>query len=289
MEEPRELVEGRDTAPWPGLKRARALEHFGVLAARVAQWNAMRQFRAGLRISEDRTCLELLQLDGPQPPVAEWGLVFGDGIHNLRAALDCLVWEFAHLNGEHPQHPRRVGFPVLTAARQWREAAQRLASVPAELLERIRQVQPYQGNGDPELHALTVLSRLDNADKHQRVISAIASPENIQLDLEAMGVQMGGPVEGVGAFFETALDLSAVAPGEPFARLAFGLSIERDSRVEGTATIDVTPAVSVGTSLVPTPEVISMSVGIVDRLMNFLLTGQEPHPDHSDIAAEPEL
>jgi hypothetical protein len=267
------VVEGRDIEPWPGLKWSRALEHFAILDARVAQWNATRQFEAGLRVTDDRTCLELLQLDGPRPPVAEWGLVFGDGIHNLRAALDCLVWEFAHLDGGSPGDPRQVSFPVINEQCNWPDAARRLASVPTELLKRIEQVQPFRSGGGPQPHPLAVLSRLDNDDKHRRVISAIPGP--VAVTMSDMNLQMGAPIEGGQVFFDTLLNLDEASTGDPFARLCFGIYIEPASRLPDSAIVEVAPGVLVGDRVVATTEAVGVLLSHVGPVLRFLLTGQQ--------------
>ena len=45
--------------------------------------------------------LSLKILKEPKNP--EWGLILGDMVHNLRSALDHLVWQLVLLNGEKPR------------------------------------------------------------------------------------------------------------------------------------------------------------------------------------------
>lgn len=280
---PREVIEGRDIEPWPGLKWSRALEHFALLDARVEQWNATRQFKAGLRVTDDRACIELVQIVGQRPPVAEWGLLFGDGVHNLRAALDCLVWELAHLDGRGPENPRQVSFPVVNDQRNWPNAARRLSSVPSQFLRRIEEIQPYNAGEDPQLHPLTVLSRLDNDDKHRRVVSAIPGPGAVTMS--DMNLHMGSPIEGGQAFFETLLNLDECSPGEAFARLCFGIYIEATSKLPATANVQVVPAVYVGDHLVVTSEVARALLENVKHVLRFVMIGQEPNDDsHESVA-----
>jgi len=54
-----------------------------------------------------------------RPHREEWGAILGDAVHNLRSALDHLVWELTKQNqGGEPPPPipmawRRIGFPDL--------------------------------------------------------------------------------------------------------------------------------------------------------------------------------
>jgi hypothetical protein len=41
----------------------------------------------------------------PVPAVEEWGPIIGDVVHNLRSALDHLVWQLTIANGHTPPNP----------------------------------------------------------------------------------------------------------------------------------------------------------------------------------------
>src|SRR5215213_8436860 len=61
----------------------------------------------------------------PVPVVEEWGPIIGDVVHNLRSALDHLVWQLTIANGHTPPNPipwrgqpgaewRDIRFPIYT-------------------------------------------------------------------------------------------------------------------------------------------------------------------------------
>src|SRR6266487_144994 len=92
------------------------------------------------------------------------GLIFGDFVHNLRASMDNLVWEFATHNR------RRLNFPVAhERPKPPAEFAPLLrASIAPEAFDIIERVQPYNATApsDPR-HRLALLNSFWNKDKHR--------------------------------------------------------------------------------------------------------------------------
>ena len=99
------------------------------------------------------------------PPPLRLGVLVGEFAHNLRSALDQLVWSLALARVEEPSD--RLQFPIYdTPPNDWRSVAgDRLRDVPAEAQEDIWRVQPCNGDR-PESNALTVVRKLSNTDKH---------------------------------------------------------------------------------------------------------------------------
>jgi hypothetical protein len=52
-----------------------------------------------------------------EPPVEEWGVIIGDVVHNLRSALDHLVWQLTLANGNIPS----AVIPRGKAGKKWRD------------------------------------------------------------------------------------------------------------------------------------------------------------------------
>jgi hypothetical protein len=115
-----------------------------------------------------------------EPKNPEWGLVLGDMVHNLRSALDHLVWQLVILNGKKPR--RQNQFPIIgTKNEYWEVPENRSESVRDRMLAGVAEdhrafidvVQPFIAEGAPEdsRTALALLSGISNADKH-RVIHA---------------------------------------------------------------------------------------------------------------------
>jgi hypothetical protein len=117
-----------------------------------------------------------------QPPaVDEWALLFGNAVHNLRSALDSLVWELAHRDGREPRSPRGLYFPIVTDEATWPRAAKMLESCPIEVIERVRPTQPFL-IPDAGPSGLEVLATLNNQDKHRVPIRASMALQQVMMD-----------------------------------------------------------------------------------------------------------
>lgn len=75
-----------------------------------------------------------------------------------------------------PDNPRRIQFPISTLADTWESTtADRLRGVPAEIVERVRMIQPFNRPEEEQpTDALLLLQSISNADKHQASIRARA-------------------------------------------------------------------------------------------------------------------
>jgi hypothetical protein len=103
------------------------------------------------------------------PPDELWGPIIGDAVHNLRSALDHLVWELAtpHARAETP---RRIEFPIIlddpASNPEIRGAfTKKLKCLRPESHAVIDGAQPYK-TGDFH-HPLWLLQTLWNTDKHR--------------------------------------------------------------------------------------------------------------------------
>lgn len=103
-------------------------------------------------------------------PHREWGVALGEAVHDVRSALDQLVYAFA------TEPHDRTAFPICDTERKWVvEAPVRYWSVPKSFARLLHSVQPYhRGNvNEARKHPLWILNALSNLDKH-RTIPAIA-------------------------------------------------------------------------------------------------------------------
>lgn len=104
----------------------------------------------------------------------DWGLLVAEAIHNLRGALDHLVWDLA-LNDKRriPLDKKglqwRTQFPICTVDTNWNTGG--LANMIEPLSDEHRALidsrQPYKGWNGPRPHPLCTLERLSNFDKHR--------------------------------------------------------------------------------------------------------------------------
>jgi hypothetical protein len=150
-----------------------------------------------------------------------WGLVVGDVLTNLRAALDHAVYGHAAAKNQLTEaEEKKLQYPVLQGSEQWLGAP----AVPAtptspvkpkvesakkklepfldtDVLDVIERSQPYH-SPDPDRHWLNVLNALVNRDKHRAVRTVawvsddfgIAYSEAKVVSVEAPPVEM---IEGV--------------------------------------------------------------------------------------------
>lgn len=100
------------------------------------------------------------------PPI-ELGLIAGDVVQNLRAALDQLVW--AYSAGD--KRNRRTAFPIYITEEEYRKNApskiQGLREKDQLLIERW---QPFQLGDGAARHPLAKLQQLSNIDKHRTLL-----------------------------------------------------------------------------------------------------------------------
>jgi hypothetical protein len=124
------------------------------------------------------------------PPLVEWGVMVGDIVHNLRSALDVMVWDLsvfwqarhgkalppANLADLPKRDPGRkwrgIRFPVCVHEKDWKShEAEALWAIDPEVSALFCRLQPWHtgklGKRLPEREPLNVLHELWNADKHQ--------------------------------------------------------------------------------------------------------------------------
>lgn len=100
-----------------------------------------------------------------QPPL-ELGVMLGEAVHNLRSALDLLVWQLVLLNAGVPS--RENYFVVARSKAEFdRRAGVRLQGIADAHFAFIEKLQPYHAGGRADGHFLVLLSWLSNTDKHR--------------------------------------------------------------------------------------------------------------------------
>jgi len=125
---------------------------------------------------------------GEVPPLPmNWRLHFGDAMHNLRTALDHMVYDLGVTHGlarrDHLQ------FPTATNAADWTNQIEpprpgkpgRLTGLPEEVVQAIRATQPFVNveGRQPDQDPLFLLLRLDNVDKHRIVHEAVIAQSEV--------------------------------------------------------------------------------------------------------------
>lgn len=139
-------------------------------------------------IHHDRRTLEaILRLD-VESPVEDFSSRLSEILHHFRGALDGLAWELAHADGLTPSKPNQIYFPTASDPALWPALAKHLSTISPDAVSRLEASQPYH-QARPDLDVLSVLARLNNADKHRDLISANLAPSfaatvNFRLDAD---------------------------------------------------------------------------------------------------------
>ena len=111
-----------------------------------------------------------------QPPTARWGVIAGEIVHQLRSALDLLVWQLVLDNGGRPKTGAGgTGFPICRTEDGYEKSSRtKLRGASETAVKAIENIQPYrmpEGMG----YLLGVLHDLDIRDKHQVLNLAVGT------------------------------------------------------------------------------------------------------------------
>lgn len=175
---------------WPQLKVAQAESHAWTLKSAIRVWNASNPLTYEPEAADDRHSYALRLRVHQQPPVEQWSLMVGDCLHNLRSALDAMVWLYATANGAEPPRPRQVAFPIVTDPNKWAKTrTERLQTTPDAIAQRIAELQPFQDR-EPAANLLVMLGDLNNVDKHQGNLTVKLQPKGIA---ESLGMEFYSP------------------------------------------------------------------------------------------------
>lgn len=156
-------------------KLERAKQHFEDLQGRVTDYFAEKRYTTEIRFNSDTGWHDLTLVASGDLP-REWSAVVGDGIQNLRNALDHVAWSFAlkHAGGSPISRPRDVQFPIIEDAIKSNFKASNLAWASTAQSRFLDGVQPYH-RPDPAQSSLAVLRKLSNQDKHEALHAVYAN------------------------------------------------------------------------------------------------------------------
>jgi len=166
MRERWRILRAMDLPPSVIAKLDRAHHHVEDLTARITAFSARNPYRIVQDHNADLT-EHYLHLRLREPfPAYEWGSILGDAVHNLRSALDHLIYGIGvRENGDPPPDFDRLMFPILDPPK--RLAMNRLDSLSQEVRTAVQREQPDPARlGDSMLWRV---DQLDSADKHRVV------------------------------------------------------------------------------------------------------------------------
>lgn len=159
------------------LKLDRAEVHIETIRAEISAFEERDPSPFGFRaeptpLRDNTIQYDLYAVIREEPP-RELGLIVGDAIQNIRAALDYLVYALAspQVRGE-----RRTQFPIYLEQRDFDEhSPSMLKGLMPDERDLIERVQPFMASGVPREDPLAILNRLSNRDKHHLLVTMVAS------------------------------------------------------------------------------------------------------------------
>jgi hypothetical protein len=232
MSSARQLAFGVDLAAWPELKIQRGRDHLRDAISRAEQWSTSGAVRFEVVAEADQHTFDVVFRVGAPQPAEEISLTFGDALHNLRGGMDAFAWELSALDGPHSSNKRKdVYFPAALTVDAWNDLTPKLSTIPAEILERIRQCQPFHlGDEDAaRLDPLAVIARLSNSDKHRGVVAALASHSSVNGSFSFSRPPLGpGEQPKTGDLKIEFGDNSPVVDGKLWARLTTSIPMLMD-------------------------------------------------------------
>ncbi len=167
---------GSHPSDGPSVKNQRAKHHIYELDAEIQAFLQSDPYRI---FSEEETDSgdKIWRVNVRQQPPSRWSAIIGDAIHNLRSALDLLVYQLVLANNASPTDA--TSFPVFKSVAHFEAGGLgKVKGVSATAERMIRELKPYQGGNE----ALWRLHRLDIADKHHLLLATGAAYASVIVD-----------------------------------------------------------------------------------------------------------
>ncbi len=175
-----------DPKPSWRLKIGRAKEHFATLELEITGWVKSNPLAIVKEQDAEGRCHTVFAEVGKQPSLDRWSLIAGDCIHNLRSALDSVVYAIAsHETGRNPPaDEKELQFPIASSAGEFeKQRKRRLSSLSSSAQAQIEKVQPYNVPHPEFPPVLSLLGYFNNIDKHRtlNVMAAVPHHASIQI------------------------------------------------------------------------------------------------------------
>jgi len=168
-----------DGPPWPeellGLKArlVRAKEQTDGLKEEINRFVNSPGHRFPVEWNEERTEATGRVFFDPMPDTHRWAVLVGEVLHDLRSALNGLVWQLVIRNGDVPS--RQTEFPIfLDKQRYETESVIKLRGTSDRVKDQIARMQPFtlEPEKAPDV-ALWLLHELNIVDKHRLVLPVV--------------------------------------------------------------------------------------------------------------------
>lgn len=168
------------------LKIERAKEHIRSLDVAIQQFIASNPYTLGAKPHHIAAIHHTTLYIAAVKPVPEHlPLIVGDAIHNLRSALDHIIWQLVEVGGGTPN--RDTYFPISESAQQYKSAIGKgeIQKIASDAREIIQSVQPYVTFDQ----TLWLIHQLDIVDKHRLLLTVATAMDKWLVDV-ASGVTL---------------------------------------------------------------------------------------------------
>jgi hypothetical protein len=148
----------------------RACEHTQAIKNEIRAWGDRQPYFITRDVNANSTVYRLIANIGIEPPLQKWTLMVGDAIHNLRSALDHLIYAVAvyEASGQNPPpDENRLSFPICDSPEKFRDSSGKIKSLSAGIRTAIETCQPYNRRHPDLPPLLSILAVSDNTDKHK--------------------------------------------------------------------------------------------------------------------------
>lgn len=224
----------------PRLKLTRAREHLEAL--KEARHRFLRDDPYDVVIEGDEK--KLLKLTVLKEPPNEMAVIAGDALHNIRSALDHLVWQLALLHTEAPS--QSTEFPIFMEKGRFESrkpggGLYKIRALGSDEQAVVEGLQPYRAS-DPPRSILWALHELSRIDKHRFLHLGVLGLDATRVSftnrdgarVEQLGVWGGNPIDQA-----VVAELPDVAPDSQMdvqVEIVLDVSLdERSAREDGTS------------------------------------------------------
>ncbi len=151
-------------------KLERADEHLKRLEDEVLRWLGTQPYRFIYEFNPESN-EKIVRVEVIDAPPVEFGITIGDIVHNLRSALDNLVYELVvtrHGDSPPPEFVKYSEFPIFgdRPMKAW-ERKNKIGGIDPLAQADIEELQPYKRGNNFASDPLWVLHKLSNFDKHR--------------------------------------------------------------------------------------------------------------------------
>jgi hypothetical protein len=173
----------------PRIKLARAARHIDELNEVASKYLQDKPYSIESVEESNGDLVWRLNIDRPVP--LEWSAIVGDSVHNMRTALDLIVWQLVEANGNQPS--RDTCFPIASGSgAQFEKALCRsLFGASDQAVKLVKRLKPYAGGNQ----TLSQLHALDVVDKHRLVLVVGAANKQLIVKMKMKVPWAEKPVE----------------------------------------------------------------------------------------------